>query len=273
MMEYPEAVTIASQLNDTVRGKRIVAATAGHTPHRFAWYSGDPSSYNNLVSGKTVEGCAGYGSNVEIRAGDRLLSIGTFILFHNTGEVRPKIHQLLLEFEDGSAISACAQLWGGFFCHPVGVKCGFPDVDIAREKPSPLSEGFNRKYFVLLFDAATQSLSAKAFLATQQRIPGLGNGVLQDILWKAKIHPKTKMGDSSSSSTEILFHSIKSVLGKMVEQGGRDTERDLFNHPGGYHTILSKNTVGTPCPECGALICKETYMGGAIYFCPDCQEI
>lgn|GEM_PF-2077218 len=30
----------------------------------------------------------------------------------------------------------------------------------------------------------------KAFLATEQRIPGLGNGVLQDILWTARIHPK-----------------------------------------------------------------------------------
>jgi formamidopyrimidine-DNA glycosylase len=36
-------------------------------------------------------------------------------------------------------------------------------------------------------------LSAKAFLATEQRIPGLGNGVLQDILFTAGIHPKRKM--------------------------------------------------------------------------------
>ena len=35
--------------------------------------------------------------------------------------------------------------------------------------------------------------SAKALLATDQMIPGLGNGVLQDILYLARVHPKTKI--------------------------------------------------------------------------------
>jgi len=33
----------------------------------------------------------------------------------------------------------------------------------------------------------------------------------------------------------------------MMACGGRDIERDPFNHPGGYKTILSKNTVGGAC--------------------------
>jgi hypothetical protein len=32
-----------------------------------------------------------------------------------------------------------------------------------------------------------KKLSLKALLATEQRIPGLGNGVLQDILFKARM--------------------------------------------------------------------------------------
>jgi formamidopyrimidine-DNA glycosylase len=59
----------------------------------------------------------------------------------------------------------------------------------------------------------------------------------------------------------------------MTARGGRDTELDLFGRPGGYVTVLSKNTVDQPCPLCGALICKEAYLGGAIYFCPGCQRI
>ncbi len=97
-------------------------------------------------------------------------------------------------------------------------------------------------------------MTAKAFLATEQRIPGLGNGVLQDILWTAKIHPK-------------------SIIAEMAALGGRDTERDLFGQWGGYKTILSKNTVGQPCPACGSDIRKEAFLGRAIYYCEGCQKV
>jgi formamidopyrimidine-DNA glycosylase len=59
----------------------------------------------------------------------------------------------------------------------------------------------------------------------------------------------------------------------MTARGGRDTELDLFGNPGGYITVLSKNTVDKPCPRCAAIIRKESYLGGAIYFCPGCQPL
>ena len=62
------------------------------------------------------------------------------------------------------------------------------------------------------------------------------------------------------------------VLGKMTEAGGRDTERDLLGEKGGYRTLLSKLTVGKPCPYCGNSIQKASYLGGTVYFCPKCQE-
>ena len=59
----------------------------------------------------------------------------------------------------------------------------------------------------------------------------------------------------------------------MTDLGGRDTEKDFFGNTGGYKTILSKNTVQNPCPDCGGAIFKEAYMGGAVYFCPVCQKL
>jgi len=38
-------------------------------------------------------------------------------------------------------------------------------------------------------------------------------------------------------------------------------------------TILSKNTVNNPCPNCGGKIGKEAYLGGAVYFCSSCQKL
>jgi formamidopyrimidine-DNA glycosylase len=273
MIELPEAVVIARQITETLGGKRIAHAVANASPHKFAWYTGDPAEYNDRLAGKVIGTATGVAGSVEVKAGDMLLAVSAPIRYHVEGEQRPKKHQLLLEFEDGTAISSSAQMWGGFFCFPAGEKGGFPDYDIAKTRPSPLTGAFDRAYLSTLFDAETPKLSAKAFLATEQRIPGLGNGVLQDILWTARIHPRRKMGELSDLEIDAMYDAVKRVLAAMTAQGGRDTERDLFGRPGGYKTVLSKNTVGTPCPVCGTVVRKEPYMGGSIYYCAGCQSL
>lgn len=272
MIELPEANLISQQITQTLKGKCIASAVANASPHKFAWYTGNPAEYNSCLAGKRVIGAEPLGGGIEIRCDDMVLAISAPIHYHTAGEKRPKKHQILVEFEDGTAISSCAQMWGGFFCFPASTKAGSPDTDLARDRPSPLTAAFDRAYFDTLFDAETPVLSAKAFLATKQRVPGLGNGVLQDILWTAKIHPKRKMGDLSSQEIQSMYEAVKSVLQAMTDQGGRDTERDLFDHPGGYKTILSKNTVGQPCPACSTIIKKEPYLGGSIYVCEGCQK-
>jgi formamidopyrimidine-DNA glycosylase len=272
MIELPEAVVVARQITQTLSGKRIARAAANTSPHKFAWYTGDPAEYNAHLAGKVIGEGWGMAGSIEFGAGDMILSISAPIRFHPKGEKLPAKHQLLVEFEDGTAISSSAQMWGGFFCFPQGTKAGFPDADLARSRPSPLTEGFDSAYFQTLFNADTPKLSAKAFLATEQRIPGLGNGVLQDILWTARIHPRRKMTELSKTEIEKMFQSVKQVLAQMTAQGGRDTERDLFGQPGGYKTVLSKNTVDTSCAVCGTMIRKEPYLGGAIYFCAGCQK-
>lgn len=271
MIELPEAVVIAQQIMDTLCGKQITHAIANASPHKFAWYTGDPANYGDLLRGKTIQGASAYGNHMEIRTDDLTLVISTLMKYHAAGEAPPKKHQLYLEFDDHSAVSCSVQMWGVMLCLPKSGEGSLPDYLSARQKPSPLSLAFDRVYFGSLFNEYTPKLSAKAFLATEQRIPGLGNGVLQDILWTARIHPKRKMGELTSSQVEAMYAGVKGVLAAMTAQGGRDTERDLFGRPGNYRTILSKNTAGKACTTCGTIICKEPYLGGAIYYCPACQ--
>ncbi|HEY3378788.1 MAG TPA: zinc finger domain-containing protein [Armatimonadota bacterium] len=272
MIELPEAAVLASQINQTLTGKHIHKAIANHSPHKFAWYNGDPATYGGLLAGKTIGKATSSANHVEIEADDRLLVISTPLRFHAQGDKLPAKHQLLLEFTDGAALSATVQMWGGIQCFKVGQTGGLPDYTTSKQKPSPLSAAFDRTWFDRLFDAGTDSLSAKAFLATEQRIPGLGNGVLQDILWTARVHPRRQMRTFTSSEIDAMFAAVKTVLPEMARLGGRDTERDLYGESGGYRTILSKNTAGTPCPVCGSRIVKEAFLGGSIYYCPGCQK-
>lgn len=276
MIEIPEALSLAKEVNNTIKGKKIIKITADHTPHKFAWYHGDPQKYQEVLLEKTIDEATGYGGMVHIQIDDRSLVVGDGISlkYHGLGEKRPLKHQLLIEFEGETALSVSVQMYGGIWCFDDEAALKYPYFKVAKEKPSPLSEEFTQVYFDRLISSdAVQKLSVKALLATDQRIPGLGNGVLQDILWNAKLHTKTKVNTLREKDKETLYNKIKSVLAEMAALGGRDTEKGLRGNKGGYKTVMSKNNIGTTCPKCGGAIKKETYLGGSIYYCEGCQTL
>ena len=273
MIELPEAITLSKQLNDTINGKIISKVIAAYTKQKLTWYYGEPKNYQKLLKNKKINHTDAFGGFVEISAQNIkiLFRDGVNLRFIEERSKIPEKHQLLLEFADTSILVAFVQMYGGVGCF---VQNELDNVyyTIAKEKPSPLSKEFNEKYFDALINAdAVQNQSLKAFLATEQRIPGVGNGVLQDILFNAKLHPKQKIHTLSKKQTQGMFQSLKTTLSEMAENKGRDTERDLFGRNGGYKTKMCKNTVGERCGVCGSTIMKENYMGGSIYFCPGCQ--
>jgi len=272
MIEMPEATVLAQQIAATLGGKKISNVTAARSPHKFAWYFGDPQEYRTLLAGKTIDGAAAYGGHLEISAGDTRIAFsdGVNLRYARSGEKPAAKHQLLLEFDDDSSLVGSVQMYGGLMAFRAGQNDNQYYL-VAKEKPSPLSKRFDAAYFDSLFGESMNKLPLKAFLATEQRIPGLGNGVLQDILFNARLHPKKKVGTMSAADKGTLFESVRNTLAQMVVAGGRDTESDLFGRPGGYATRMSRNTAGQTCAVCGTPILKESYMGGSVYYCPACQ--
>ena len=275
MIELPEAVNLARQLTERFGGKKIASVIAGLSPHKFTWYYGDRESYARLVVGKAFQAARAVGGMVEGAAADVrfLFSEGTNLRFLAAGASPPKKHQFLVTFTDGTALVVSVQMYGGVGVFREG-QCGNPYYLKSQEKPSPLTADFDKAYFgTLLEGPGMGSVSAKALLATEQRVPGLGNGVLQDILFRARVNPKTKVDALGAAQRKKLFQAVKKTLREMTDRGGRDTELDLDGKPGGYLTIMSRNSVGKPCPECGTAIEKAAYMGGSVYFCPTCQPV
>lgn len=275
MIELPEALVLARQLNQAVCGKTVAAAAVNQSPHQFAFYHGDPAVYPDRLCGCTLHDASAYGGMVEMDFGRcrLVISDGVNLRFHEMPATRPKKHQLLLEFRDGTALSASVQMYGMLWCFEPGT---FDNEyrAAARTKPSPLTPEFNRAWFQSLLNAeAVQKLSLKAFLATEQRIPGLGNGVLQDLLWSCGLHPRQKVSSLDDEAAGKLFLSIKTTLATMADAGGRDTEKDLFGQSGSYRASLSSLHQKEGCPRCGGEIRKESYLGGSIYTCPRCQPI
>ena len=182
MIELPEAIVLSREIDDALTGKSIQRVVAAHSPNKFAWYHQDPQEYHDLLANASIQKSYNQGGFVRIDLnGEKviLLSEGIRIRYFLEGEQIPEKHQLFIEFSDQSCLVCSVQMYGGL--------CAFHEGDYdnkyfrsAREKPSPLSDGFNQSYFDRLLFTSSEKLSLKAFLATEQRIPGLGNGVLQD---------------------------------------------------------------------------------------------
>lgn len=278
MLEAPEALIIAEQMNKTVKGRTVIEMIAGYTPHRFTFMSDDKDDYDAVFSGKVIGDTFARGGMVEINIGDEALVLtdGCNITHLPAGSKLPKKHQLLICLDDDSCIVVSVRMYGGILHFHKGVPDGKLGEYYAtsKSKVQVMSDDFSEDYFLGLIGAGEmQNKSAKAALATQQSIPGLGNGVLQDILYNAGVHPKRKISTLSDKERKLLYRSVVETLADMYRLGGRSSENDLHGNSGRYIAALSKETAGAPCPKCGYVIVKESYMGGAIYFCPGCQKL
>ena len=274
MLEIPESKTISLQAGNILINKSIAEVITATSPHKFAFYCGEPVEYPKLLKGRQIKSTKGHGMFVDIHCDDNIcitIGDGTNTRYYSSFEQSPEKHQLLIVFDDGSCVAFTVAMYGGIWVYR-GIFDN-PYHQGSLNSISPLNDAFDEFYFDTICKSTTKDLSVKALLATEQRIPGLGNGVLQDILFNAGIHPKRKKSSLPDFEKAELFYSLKVTLKKMTDMGGRDTEKDLFGNPGGYKTLLSKNTIKNPCPNCGNVIVKEAYLGGAIYFCPTCQKL
>ena len=273
MLELPESYTIANQIQKVLTGKVIGSIEVLHTPHSFAFFHGDIDNYGDLLEGQTVVGATYHGGMIEMDTEDCMVVFadGAYPKYYEEKKKYPKKHQMAIYFDDETAVFVSIQMYGIIYVFPKG-ECTEGYYMSSGSKPNPLCDEFTFEYFKSLYPGNQKKLSAKAFLATEQRIPGLGNGVLQDILWDAKIDPRFDMRKASEADFMAIYTSIKKILGEMCERGGRDTEKDLFGQKGGYITQLSKNSLFEPCIRCGHEIRKASYMGGTVYFCENCQR-
>jgi formamidopyrimidine-DNA glycosylase len=274
MLEIPESKTISLQVSKELTGKKIAEVLNATSHHKFTWFHGDPAGYGRILSGRKVISAKGHGMFVDIQCDDNTfitIGEGANIRYYTPEAKHADKYQLLIVFDDGTFITFNVAMYGGIWAYRGTFDNKYHKLSL--NSTSPLDKQFNESLYEQILNSTPKDISAKALLATGQRIPGIGNGVLQDILYNAGIHPRRKKSTMTDLIREELFNSLKMTLRKMTDQGGRDTEKDLFGENGGYKTLLSKNTVMHHCIKCGDIILKEAYLGGTVYFCPTCQKL
>lgn len=276
MFELPEFVTLARQMNETLQGKTVQRGSLGNVPHKFVWYNRTPEEFVQLTAGKVIGEARSQGRwlFLPLQPGYVMLlgECGGKLLYHPTGAERPKTYHLFLELDDDSALSATTQMWGAYELYEKGQERERQYVKDMR--PTPVDPAFTLEYFNTLLDTliGEKKRSAKGLLTQEQLIPGLGNAIAQDILFRARLHPRHDLAELDPAQRRALYDAIVDTVQDVIAQGGRYDEVDLYGKPGGYVRLMDKNALGRPCPECGGAVEKMQYLGGACYYCPSCQR-
>ncbi len=283
-MNLAEKYIVCHQLQDIVVGKTITKAVVNQNPHSFVWFALEPNQmfctgeannaiameYGPLLTGMQIKNTEVINGGLYLFIGDRALGIHFTPQYHAKGTKPPKRHQLLLHFDDESCLSFTGSLGGSLFF----LETGNAGWAMDGQFPSVLSDHFSVDFFLkLIRETELRSLSVKAFLAAKNRIPGLDNTILHEILWEAEVNPKSKMASLQEADFIRIYYAIKKVFPAVIAAGGLDTQKDIYGNLGGYSTKASKNTLGKPCARCGGRIEKEVYLGDAVYYCSKCQPI
>lgn len=111
--------------------------------------------------------------------------------------------------------------------------------------------------------------AAKAALMDQGLFAGIGNIYSDEILYHAKIHPRTDVAALDDATVKRLCRAMRHVLDTAVKKGAgaEDVERRV---PKSW--LLPRRKRGADCPRCAGKIATLKMQSRTAYFCPRCQS-
>lgn len=107
----------------------------------------------------------------------------------------------------------------------------------------------------------------KAVLLLQDRFPGIGNWMADEILWRAGVHPALPAGGIPPHETRRIHREIRAVVRTAlatVGEGQRDLPRTWLIH--------RRWNDGERCPRTGVPLVRETIGGRTTCWSPGRQK-
>jgi formamidopyrimidine-DNA glycosylase len=158
----------------------------------------------------------------------------------------PAWHRFGLEFTDGGTLFLRdPRRLGGVELDPDEERLG---VDAFEITPAQLAAV-----------VAPSRAPIKAVLMNQARIAGLGNLLVDEILWRAGFDPARVANTLDANDRRRLHRAVRSTLGVTTRRGG--------SHTGDLPRIADE-----PCPKDGAPIARRTISGRTTFSCPEHQR-
>lgn len=273
MIELPESKVLAKLGTKLFKSLEIVDVKALSSTHKFCWMNEKPEVMEESLLNRKIKEVKSSAHYLRFMFDNGFeLACAEDVTLNYQKEVNDKDkHQLLLTFDNGYSLLFIVKLYGFIvYGEESHLKESMQYYKVALESIDPLSKNFSYNYFLDVTEINLGKGSVKQALATNQHIPGLGNGILQDILFHAKIQPKRKVNTLTEDDKHKLYESIIETIDQMVLFNGRESVYNFMGEKGSYEVMMK--TDRKTCPICQSTLQKEAYLGGKVIYCPVCQK-
>lgn len=275
MIETTEIIHLTRQLSAFVLHSTVQSVSTCKAAGKRIQLFPKPSETAHSLEGRTITAVTTLpdGWCLQLDAA-KFLAVRQYdglVLYSSNHEQAPKNDHLQLQFTNQACLTVKFRKTGTITLFSRETRSGHEPAD--TENLSILDKAFTPEYLRNCLTKPHHSgLSLAAFIINSGCISGIGPVYLQDILFKAYLHPEREIGSLSQAEIDRLHQAVGIVMRSAIDMGGRNTEYDLLGKKGRYRLSVTGSRVGDPCPRCGELIEELTAGKHRYACCPVCQE-
>ncbi len=259
---------IAQQMSRTLIGKKVREVSI----FQPKCLNRPPEDYRKYLPDRQVKRIESLGKWIRIDFSGRMrllinLGMGGEVRYLKKNQRIQDKTKFALRFKDGTGFFIT--LWWFGYVHFLLGEEKHPMTD--QVGPDPLSMDCDSFLKIL----KNRRGEIKPFLLNQKRICGIGNFYIQEILFKARLHPKRAIQSLTQQEMKLLFKSIRTVFKQSIHLGSSSYELDFFGEKGRYgldHLSVGYQE-GDFCPGCHSKIEKIKTGSTAQFICPLCQKL
>jgi len=272
MPELPEVETVRRGLEKLILGKKISNIDI-HYPKMIKT---DLHEFQKEMPGQVIQTMGRRGKYLLFYLSDKVLIShlrmeGKYFYYPDQVPERKHAH-ILIHFKDGGTlVYEDVRKFGTMeLLAPELLEAYFISKKLG---PEPTEQDFDLGRFKLALKKSKKPI--KSHLLDQTLVGGLGNIYVDEVLWRAKVHPSRTSNSLSSQEARKVHDETIKVLGQAVEKGGSTirTYTNAFGEDGTmqeFHQVYDKT--GQACSRCGTIIEKIQLGGRGTHFCPKCQR-
>jgi formamidopyrimidine-DNA glycosylase len=154
----------------------------------------------------------------------------------------PRWHRFGVRFADG-----------GDFMLRDPRRLGAVELDPDESRLGP--DAMTLKFAELDRALGRRTAPVKAVLMDQHRVAGLGNLLVDEVLWRAGIDPARSASAVDTDQRRVVHKAIRTTLRTLDRRGGS-------------HTGDMPRTLDRPCPRDGSILRRGKVGGRTTYWCP-----
>ncbi|MFX0023736.1 MAG: Fpg/Nei family DNA glycosylase [Candidatus Hermodarchaeota archaeon] len=257
MPELPEVETFKKYLDNTSINQVIKSVEV--IDNRVL--NVDESDLKRLVTNNQFKSSTRHGKYllITLKQGYLIMHFGMTgdLEYYNNEEEDPKYSKVIFRFtNDYNLAYTSRRMFGRLY-----IAKSFEDF-IEKKKLGPDAFKMSLEEFKSALRKRTAIL--KNALLNQNFVAGIGNIYSDEIMFRTKLHPKSKIDTLDENKIKELFNNIKDVL-----QFGIDKEGDLSSYPDSF--LIPHRKKEEICPICQNEIKSIDLSGRRGYFCPNCQ--